>query len=260
MNSSGNDASRSHSKWRVSNDRAIAQSILRGGPCLGAFLRFLRGKWKANDSTFVLMLPPDRAIALTVGKLLTTADLPGTESNSANNTVAEVTRHPQDPKVLGLMNRSLRPWIVLQAGGDRKKVEPGPERSSGKPREDSVWNKDRRDSSAEDRRAERPRSGKPAVGAVRQLARSERRAAGKTGALAGWVASRHGTYNPSARLLVGISNARQRHDDAGLGRLCWSLWPRRPLSGRLSIWATRIFDDTCLPRRSCTTKTGAISV
>jgi transglutaminase-like putative cysteine protease len=73
---------------------------------------------------FCLLLPSRPAIPLSVGRPVSTADLPGTES-SFGTMAAEVTHNPQNPTMHGLTNRTSRPWSVTLVSGETHQVEPG---------------------------------------------------------------------------------------------------------------------------------------
>lgn len=72
-----------------------------------------------------LQLVVVRDVPLMVGMPLTIDDIPGLEAQSPDGIVALVSRRPSDPKVYLLRNRSKQAWIVTDAEGKQRKVEPG---------------------------------------------------------------------------------------------------------------------------------------
>lgn len=80
-----------------------------------------------NDlrNSFVLQLASGRKLVLQAGMQLTVRDIPGLTPQVPGLVVAQVSMHPQNPSVLGLQNLSTTAWVLSQAGGDRRRVEPG---------------------------------------------------------------------------------------------------------------------------------------
>ena len=61
-------------------------------------------------------------IPLSFGSRLTEKQLPGLESRTGDGVVAEVSRNPQDPSVLGLKNLSAGAWMVTDAARQAREV------------------------------------------------------------------------------------------------------------------------------------------
>jgi MFS family permease len=72
-----------------------------------------------------LQLVVARAVPLMIGMPLTADDIPGLEAQGADGVVALVSRRPNNPKVFLLRNRSKQTWVVTEADGKERKVEPG---------------------------------------------------------------------------------------------------------------------------------------
>ncbi len=66
-----------------------------------------------------------RDVPLMVGMPLTADDIPGLEPQGADGMVALVSRRPSDPKTYLLRNRSRQTWLVTDADGKQRKIEPG---------------------------------------------------------------------------------------------------------------------------------------
>ena len=65
------------------------------------------------------------SIVLTEGALLPASHVPGLQPSSPGGAVAEVSRNPSHPDVLGLRNLSLDTWAVVLADGGRRSIAPG---------------------------------------------------------------------------------------------------------------------------------------
>jgi hypothetical protein len=72
-----------------------------------------------------LKLVVARDVPLMVGMPLTGDDIPGLEAQGSDGIVALVSRRPNNPKIYLLRNRSKQAWIVTEADGKQRKVEPG---------------------------------------------------------------------------------------------------------------------------------------
>jgi hypothetical protein len=72
---------------------------------------------------FALKLSTGSSLVLVENQPLTSRDLPGLVTQRGVP-VATVTRHPQDPSVLGLKNLTASTWNVLLPNGSRSTVEP----------------------------------------------------------------------------------------------------------------------------------------
>jgi RsiW-degrading membrane proteinase PrsW (M82 family) len=66
-----------------------------------------------------------RFLIIVPGLRLLDHQVPGLRAQSAGAAVAEVTRNPNDPAVLGLTNMSVSSWEVVSAGGTRREIGPG---------------------------------------------------------------------------------------------------------------------------------------
>jgi len=64
-------------------------------------------------------------IQLSVGARMRENEIPGLVPQSSDGVVAEVNRSPNDPSIIGLMNRSVSPWSVLDPKSGVRKIEPG---------------------------------------------------------------------------------------------------------------------------------------
>lgn len=62
---------------------------------------------------------------LEIGRRFTARELPGLTTDAADGAVAEVSRNPNDPTVLGLKNLSLKAWEARLSGGGVREVRPG---------------------------------------------------------------------------------------------------------------------------------------
>ncbi len=72
---------------------------------------------------FVLRMSYGSVLVLVEGQSLTTADLPGLTPLQAG-VVADISRHPQDPAVIGLRNLARQKWKVQLPDGTSREVEP----------------------------------------------------------------------------------------------------------------------------------------
>jgi hypothetical protein len=66
-----------------------------------------------------------RFLVIIAGLRLLDHQVPGLKAQSAGGVVAEVTRNPNDPSVLGLTNQSHSTWECLSPGGTRREIAPG---------------------------------------------------------------------------------------------------------------------------------------
>ncbi len=80
---------------------------------------------EAQPAGASLQLVVVRDVPLMVGMPLTADDIPGLEAQGSDGIVALVSRRPSDPKVYLLRNRSKQAWLVTDAEGKQRKVEPG---------------------------------------------------------------------------------------------------------------------------------------
>lgn len=83
------------------------------------------GTIREGSSRFSLSLTPGRVIPLTAGVRLTTNDLLGMGTSSSARLIAEVTRNPKDPTILGLKNLSSQGWSATGPSGGQRHVDPG---------------------------------------------------------------------------------------------------------------------------------------
>jgi len=60
-----------------------------------------------------------------VGTKLRAIEIPGLETSSSDQVVAEVVSNPNDPSVLGLKNHSTRAWELINPDGKSSLVDPG---------------------------------------------------------------------------------------------------------------------------------------
>jgi hypothetical protein len=80
--------------------------------------------------------PPQQSSALTFfvagqrnslipGRRFAEADLPGLRAAAGDGIVAEVTRHPTDPSILGLKNLSTAAWMAWTPKGESREIPSG---------------------------------------------------------------------------------------------------------------------------------------
>ena len=72
-----------------------------------------------------LHLPTGRVIPLAAGVVLTAADLPGVPAAFLRRAVAQVTRKPDNPSLLGIKNLSRATWSARFADGTSAQAPPG---------------------------------------------------------------------------------------------------------------------------------------
>jgi RsiW-degrading membrane proteinase PrsW (M82 family) len=77
-----------------------------------------------TDRPSVLQIGTAR-IQLSVGVRVRESEIPGLVPQSPDGVVAEVNRSPNDPSIIGLMNRSVSLWSVLDPKSGIRKIEPG---------------------------------------------------------------------------------------------------------------------------------------
>ncbi len=66
-----------------------------------------------------------RRLLLTPGRRLTEAEMPGLQASAGDGVVAEVTRRPADPKILGLRNLSTASWMASTSTGESREIPSG---------------------------------------------------------------------------------------------------------------------------------------
>jgi RsiW-degrading membrane proteinase PrsW (M82 family) len=64
-------------------------------------------------------------LVIVVGLRLMAHQVPGLHAREAEGLVAEVTRNPNDPEVLGLTNLSTTAWEVVTSNSTRREIQPG---------------------------------------------------------------------------------------------------------------------------------------
>jgi RsiW-degrading membrane proteinase PrsW (M82 family) len=64
-------------------------------------------------------------LLLTPGRRLTQAEMPGLQASAGDGVVAEVTRHPTDPNLLGLRNLSSASWMASTPAGETREIPSG---------------------------------------------------------------------------------------------------------------------------------------
>ena len=64
-------------------------------------------------------------LVIVAGLRLMAHQVPGLQAQSAEGLVAEVTRNPNDPGVLGLTNLSTTAWEVVTSSNTRREIQPG---------------------------------------------------------------------------------------------------------------------------------------
>jgi hypothetical protein len=66
-----------------------------------------------------------RYLIIAAGLRLLDHQVPGLVAQTHGGPVAEVTRNPNDPAVLGLTNLSTTAWETVTASGTRRQIAPG---------------------------------------------------------------------------------------------------------------------------------------
>ena len=66
-----------------------------------------------------------KQLVVVPGLRLLEHQVPGLQAQSPEGAVAEVTRNPNDPSILGLTNLSGSVWEVVTANGNRREIQPG---------------------------------------------------------------------------------------------------------------------------------------
>jgi hypothetical protein len=66
-----------------------------------------------------------RVLIIVPGLRILEHQAPGLRAQTAGGAVAEVTRNPQDPSVLGLTNLSSTSWEIVTAKGNRHQIPSG---------------------------------------------------------------------------------------------------------------------------------------
>jgi RsiW-degrading membrane proteinase PrsW (M82 family) len=64
-------------------------------------------------------------LLLTPGRRLTESEMPGLKASAGNGVVAEVTRHPTNPNLLGLRNLSTSSWTASTSTGESREIPSG---------------------------------------------------------------------------------------------------------------------------------------
>jgi len=64
-------------------------------------------------------------LLLTPGRRLAESEMPGLQASAGNGVVAEVTRHPTDPNLLGLKNLSTASWMASTSAGETREIPSG---------------------------------------------------------------------------------------------------------------------------------------
>lgn len=120
--------------YRVDRNRVIVEDFATGKtadalpgeerPLAGAKLKVCSAA-NAVATGVNLQLIVVREVALMEGMPLTSDDIPGLEAQGKDGIVALVNRRPNNPKVFLLRNRSKQSWLVTEADGNQRKVDPG---------------------------------------------------------------------------------------------------------------------------------------
>lgn len=66
-----------------------------------------------------------KTMSVVAGLRLMEYQIPGLRAQSGGGLVAEMTRNPEDPAILGLTNRSTSAWEMLSPNGQLRTIEPG---------------------------------------------------------------------------------------------------------------------------------------
>jgi hypothetical protein len=70
-------------------------------------------------------LVADERLLLTPGRRLIESEMPGLRAGAGDGVVAEVTRHPTDPNIIGLKNLSTVSWTAAASGSEWREVLSG---------------------------------------------------------------------------------------------------------------------------------------
>ncbi len=76
-------------------------------------------------STTLYLRIRSKQFEMKLGAKLRAVEIPGLETNSSDQVVAEVVANPNDPSVLGLKNHSNRAWEAVNSEGKSSQVDPG---------------------------------------------------------------------------------------------------------------------------------------
>jgi hypothetical protein len=105
----------------------LASLVMSGGIRLGSLGTGTRSRQRSaqalQSSRFSLTVA-GRTLPLDDDARLTSTDIPGLQG-STSSIVAEVSRNPKDPAVLGLKNLSRGAWSARMASGEVRTVMPG---------------------------------------------------------------------------------------------------------------------------------------
>jgi hypothetical protein len=72
-----------------------------------------------------LDLPSGRSMALTLGRRVSSADIPGLSAATSDGIIGEVVSHPTNPSLIGLKNLTRVVWSARMPDGSHRRVEPG---------------------------------------------------------------------------------------------------------------------------------------
>jgi hypothetical protein len=79
----------------------------------------------SGPQVFVIRFSSGRALKVQDGTVVTAEDFLGLGSSGTGKGFAEVTKHPNDPRILGLKNLCGSAWLAPAPGGGPRKIEPG---------------------------------------------------------------------------------------------------------------------------------------
>ncbi|MFZ0818423.1 MAG: PrsW family glutamic-type intramembrane protease [Candidatus Acidiferrales bacterium] len=83
------------------------------------------GHASAPVAQALTFLVTGQRLLLTPGRRLTESEMPGLKSSAGNGVVAEVTRHPTNPNLLGLRNLSTVSWRASTSTGETREIPSG---------------------------------------------------------------------------------------------------------------------------------------
>ncbi len=79
----------------------------------------------AQASQALTFFVAGQRLPLIPGRRFTEAEMPGLQSSAGNGVVAEVTRHPSNPNLLGLRNLSTASWKASTSTGESREIPSG---------------------------------------------------------------------------------------------------------------------------------------
>ncbi len=121
-------------RYEMADDRVICQDVATGvrsemkpgeQKTINRVTVTVRSAESGQKVEFTLRLSNGKTIPLSDGLPLTAQELPGLQAQSADGTVALISRKPSDPKILLLRNRSKQNWSTADPNGTTQAINPG---------------------------------------------------------------------------------------------------------------------------------------